>query len=179
MFWTALITSDEAMDVKKKKRWAYVVLAVLIASGSFLFGLGAAGCLYSKNQRRQERVLMNSYELDERNQTLASGMACVQIEEALIFADGEAEAWAGIGNSSDNPYGCTAVLMRDSTGEILYRSDMIEPGYYIENIKMETALQKGYYPCTVIWSFYRLADETKEEELIGHTAQKTVVVVEK
>lgn len=160
------------------RRISYLILAVLIASGSFFTGLGAAGYLENRKERRTTAARINSYELDERNQTLASAAACVEIEGALVFAGGEAEAWAGIGNSDENEYGCMAVIMRDSTGEILYRSRMIEPGHYIERIKLETSLQKGYYPCTVIWSFYRITDSTGEEKLIGHTAVKAVVVVE-
>lgn len=108
---------------------------------------------------------------DIRNQTLAEGMKHTTIEQEIYVRDGC--GYAGISVSGGSPLGCVVTLLRDATGEQLYESGFIEPGHYIKEINLEGRLRKGYYPCTVVWSFY-----TIEEEYVGETASASVVVVE-
>lgn len=121
-----------------------------------------------KQELAEGRALKEVWDI--RNQTLAEAMKHTTIEQEVYVKDNT--GYAGISVSPESPLGCMVTLLRSATGERLYESGFIEPGHYIEEILLEEKLPKGYYPCTVVWSFY-----TKEEEYVGETASVTVVVV--
>lgn len=108
---------------------------------------------------------------DHRNQQLAEHMQYISINPEMI-SDGSGNLPAGISVDARSDFGCIVTLIRDATGEILYRSGVIDPGHYIEEIQLDISLKEGYYPCTAVWSFYSDTDE-----YVGEAAWKTVIVL--
>lgn len=168
-----------------------LILAVCICllTGGFFIGIGTWTFVENRQLRRSyeqsevqwKRDLAEGADgaqvRDQRNQELAESMKALSMNRELIFADGGAEAEARIAVGAESHFRCTVSILRDATGELLYESGRIDPGFYIEKIRLDSRLQKGYYPCTAVWSFY--AENGGRDEYIGETAWKLAVVVEK
>lgn len=166
-----------------RDRGLWLLTAVFLAVGSFFFGLGTAGFVdqavrHKAVRKEQIPILTDSraespYERDRRNALLAENMGYVSMERELVFEQGDSLGYAGIANEAESRLGCIVTLIRDGTGEIIYQSKVLDPGYYIENIRLRIHLRKGYYPCTVVWSFY----EQEADWPVGNTAGKAVVII--
>ncbi|MDR1764608.1 MAG: hypothetical protein LBR77_00635 [Lachnospiraceae bacterium] len=79
-----------------------------------------------------------------------------------------------ISNATGSQLACTVTLIRDATGELMYQSKLIDPGYYIENAKLAVDFRAGYYPATAVWTFYQVGGD----DIIGEMANKVVVILE-
>lgn len=168
-----------------KIRSGFIFLAVIcLLAGSFFVGMGLQK-MFSNQQTRREYAkseLEWKQELAEgeddaivrdlRNQELVKNMKYVSLERQIYFDHSEEPGEARIANDSKNNFSCTLRIVRDATGEVIYESGLIEPGYYIEEIQLTGGLKQGFYPCTAVWSFY-----TQGEEYAGETAWKVVVII--
>lgn len=166
-------------------RCGFMFLAVIcLLAGSFFLGMGLQK-MFSNQQTRREYAkseLEWKQELAEgeddaivrdlRNQELVKNMKYVSLERQIYFDHSEEPGEARIANDSKNNFSCTLRIVRDATGEVIYESGLIEPGYYIEEIHLTGGLKQGFYPCTAVWSFY-----TQGEEYVGETAWKVVVII--
>jgi hypothetical protein len=167
-----------------KNKQLLIIAVCLILTGSFLTGIGLQRMIsnvkirneYRDSQLKWKNELLIGAEEDEvrdmKNQMLAENMKYVSIEREIYVDSSDSEAEARISNGIQSSYSCKIKLLRDATGEIIYESGLIDPGFYIETIGLSGSLKKGYYPCTVIWSFY-----TDEEEFAGEAAWKVVVII--
>lgn len=173
------------MKNKNSCRSKLAVLALLfLLTGMFLAGMGLQRYImnqeirssYKNSSLTWKQEMAEGMEVEDardlRNWQLVNSMNYVSMAREIYFdsANGAGEARISIGEESN--FGCTVTLIRDATGEEIYQSDMIEPGYYIESIYLSGSLKQGYYPCTAIWSFY-----TDNDEYVGEMARKTVVVI--
>lgn len=161
-----------------------IIAASMILAGGFLTGYGVQQFLvnqYKIAEYEESNVLWKrklaegtrqDVAWDLRNLELIEHMKHISMERELFFEDGNETGEARISNGSDSMFASRVTLIRDATGEVIYQSGLIEPGYYIEKIRLESKLKKGYYPCTAIWGFY-----AQDTEYIGETAWKTVVVI--
>lgn len=170
-----------------KENWLWLVAAAFLLAGSFFLGIGTAGyldqklggqmALFQKTGSTDDFFFKSSaenpYDRDRRNALLAKNMQYVSMEREVVFENGEAFGYVGIANEKESSLGCRVTLIRDGTGEIIYQSDLIDPGHYIEEIKLRMRLRKGYYPCTALWSFY----EQTSDQPVGNTAGKIIVIV--
>ena len=172
-----------------RSRRLWTAAAVLALGGGFFAGVGTAGYFDQAQGGRIQRIEWQAgdvlgtpveerredpEERDRRNQLLAENMRYVSMEREVRFASGDGTGYAGIVNGGESQLSCRVELIRDGTGEILYRSELIDPGFYIEEIQLNTKLRKGFYPCTALWGFY----EKETDVAIGSTAGKVVVCVE-
>ena len=173
--------------MKKGSRgiWLIGIAVVLILIGAFLMGIGIQKFIENSRIRNEygQSELLWKQELAEgtdvdlvrdlRNQELSENMKYLSIERQIHIKSAENKGSAGISNDRKSSFSCTVSLYRDATGEMIYQSGLIEPGYYIETIQLTGGLKKGYYPCTAVWSFY-----TEHGEHAGETAWKIVVIIE-
>lgn len=153
------------------------IAAMCLLTGSFFFGIGTAGFWDQKWGRKNDFPLRTHtetpYERDRRNTLLAENMKYVSVEKELVFESETQTGYAGISNGIESSMSCRLTVILDKTGEVLYQSQLIDPGYYLENIRLDGELQTGYYPCTALWSFY----EGESDLQAGNTAEKIVVIV--
>ncbi len=174
------------MKLKDNKfRYCLMLIAVIcLVTGSFFAGMGLQK-MFSNQKIRKEYIKSNlqwKQELAEgkdgaivrdlRNQELIKNMKYVSMERQIYFDHSDSPGEARIANDRKNQFSCVVRIVRDATGEVVYESGLIEPGYYIEEIYLTGGLKQGFYPCTAVWSFY-----TKDEEYAGDTAWKVVVIV--
>lgn len=76
------------------------------------------------------------------------GMVNVSMNSVVVFDDGTAEGSLGVENISANRYYVRVVLKNDADGSVLYESQGLKPGQYIDKIKLNKDLPAGEYTCT-------------------------------
>ena len=61
----------------------------------------------------------------------------------------------------------------DDTGEVIYETGIIDPGYHIQSDKLDRPLEKGVYPATAMFTAYD--PETGDE--VGRAGAKISITV--
>lgn len=110
----------------------------------------------------------------ELNRAVEEGMFNISIAPVVDMADGQSEAELRIENVPGNRYLMQVEIARDDTGEVVYKTGLIEPNHHIQRTKLDADLDAGTYPCTA--SFY--AHDVDTEELIGQAAAKMTITVQ-
>lgn len=152
-----------------RRRAAWAVGAALLFCAAFLFGAGAAQAAQQAAGRHIPTVL----ESGDGGRLLDESLKYVSIETELHAGeDGRCEA--RIQNKTGSGMSARVRITRNATGERLYESGLIDPGHYVEEIKLSARLRPGWYPCRVVWEFYR--HDTLEP--VGKAAQSAVLVVQ-
>lgn len=166
---------------RRKLAWLLILLLLLL--------LGICGGIIYKLTRVEEKGRLardelalggmlpgkTPEEIDELlNAKVAEGMVNIGIAVEPIFEQNGKKGRIGIENIEANRYSFQVTVILDETGETLYESGLIDPGYYIEYIALEKDLQAGDYPATAIFSTYSL-DES--EERIAETHVKLTMHV--
>ena len=88
----------------------------------------------------------------ELNRVVEEGMFNISIASAIVFEAPDAEGEARIENVAANNYHMQVDIILDESGETVYSSKLIQPGYSIENIKLSEKLEPGEYEATAIFS---------------------------
>ena len=109
----------------------------------------------------------------ELDRIVEEGMFNISIASYVEFADGTSEGEVRIENVPSNRYLMQVEVVRDDTGETLYRTGMIEPNHHIQRARLDVDLDAGSYACTAV--FYAFEPDT--EELVGQAAARMTVVV--
>lgn len=105
------------------------------------------------NQPRASRDLQA-----EIDKAVEQGMFNVFMNTNIVFQDGNSKGNMMIQNIDTNVYPMYVEIYNDDN--LLYKSDIIDPGYKIEEAKLDTALSKGTYDCT---AYFYVTDSNKEE----------------
>lgn len=109
----------------------------------------------------------------ELNRVVEEGMFDISIASDVTFANGQAEGELRIENVPGNRYLMEVELVRDDTGETLYTSGLIEPGYHIQAARLDVDLDPGEYACTAVFT----ALDPQSEEAVGSAAAQVRVTV--
>ncbi|MEG0721432.1 MAG: hypothetical protein RR446_06760 [Lachnospiraceae bacterium] len=119
---------------------------------------------------------MSEEEVQQRLNTVVSeGMMNVSMNPHPVFLDGKSPGTLRIENIEQNHYSYQVSITLDDTGEEIYESGLLDPGYFIDEAKLSTALAKGEYPATARFLAYEGADEKP----IGAAVVKISITVEK
>lgn len=176
---------EEPVKKKDKKKWILLILAVLILGGS-VFALNrqfnsstlpkedeipvAEGGLV---QELPEDMKKGEYG-DLLQQKIDDSMFTINVRSTPVFKNGIAKGIIDIVNNPSNKFPCKVVLTIDDTEEEVYRcEDLIYPGQYINEIKLEKNLEKGAYPATLTYYVY---DEEGEESIGVINAGITIAI---
>lgn len=120
--------------------WWYTQNQVMDATTKYWFDkLAQDGSLQGKTPTEVQGIL---------NSVVEEGMFNVSINAKAIFNDGKSEGSIGLENIPENRYYCRVVIRRDDTNEVLYESQGLKPGQYIDKIKLKKNLPAGNYDCT-------------------------------
>ena len=142
-------------DVKLKK---YIkicgVIGVVSLSVIYLMANGVGGDI-KKGSLDESKVsgVKNSGEFDiycNTNITIDNGMANIKVQ-----------------NSEDNVERCQIQFIEDSTNKLLYESDIINPGYYIEEVRVFEDLEAGDYTGDIIFSIMDNENEVKSKSVVN------------
>lgn len=109
----------------------------------------------------------------ELDRVIEDGMFNISIASAIVFETPSAEGQARIENIAANHYHMQVDILLDETGETVYSSQLIQPGYSIEYIKLNRELEPGEYPATAVFS----AITQEELQLFGTAAAQITLYV--
>ena len=149
---------------KKKKRNKIIAVIIMIILLLLLLSRCCSSCSYMPpsdisqgeiewNQPKASRDLQA-----EIDKAVEQGMFNVFMNTNVVFKDGQSKGNMMIQNIDTNLYPMYVEIYHDDT--LLYKSDIIEPGYKIEEAKLDTALSKGKYDCV---AYFYVTDSNKEE----------------
>ncbi|MGL6220473.1 MAG: hypothetical protein ACRC36_20670 [Lacrimispora sphenoides] len=120
--------------------WWYTHNQVMDATTKYWFDrLAQDGSLQGKTPTEVQGIL---------NSVVEEGMFNVSMNAKAIFNDAKSEGSIGLENIPQNRYYCRVVIRRDDTNEVLYESQGLKPGQYIDKIKLKQNLPAGNYACT-------------------------------
>lgn len=97
----------------------------------------------------------------------------LNIYPKAIFESGDSTGNIYIRNVAENIYPISVNIVEDSTGDLLYESGAIEPGYEITTGVLNKNLSKGEYICTAEVSIF----DPTTKEYRGQTAAEMEIIV--
>lgn len=86
------------------------------------------------------------------------GQVLLGIAAEPVFEYNGQRGRIGIENDEANQYSFQVTITEDATGDVLYESGLIDPGYYIEYIELNKMLPAGDYPATAVFTTYSLEE---------------------
>ena len=101
------------------------------------------------------------------------GMVTFSINATPQFGSGTEEGNLMIENPPENGNRFTVTIVRQDTGEEVYRSGYLDPGQYIRSAALDIPLPRGEYGCMAYIDTYRLGDTGH----IGRVAAEVTVYV--
>lgn len=110
---------------------------------------------------------------EEMNRRVDDSELAVSINSTISFPSGKEKGYIRIENSESNHYLLVVEMYRKDNGDRIYFSGAMEPGYYVEQDKLEKNLSKGVYEVEVHFKAYNL----KTENYVGETVLDTTVQV--
>lgn len=156
-----------AGEQKKKKKGLIALVIILIAVVAGLLGYIFLVKPQADEQAAREAIAaeknaemgiipgMSEEDIEARlNEKVAEGMLNVACNPNPVFPDGKSEGNLRIENIPGNQYAVTVSVTLDETGEEVYRSGLIEPGYFVENVRLDADLGKGEYPGLALFTAY-------------------------
>lgn len=120
----------------------------------------------AKKMSKEERKKAAEKEVDESKFTLS-------IYPEATFENGEATGDIYIRNEVENAYPISVEIIEDKTGDIIYESGAIQPGYEVTEGQLTKKLAKGTYKCTADVSIY----DPKTKKYKGQTAAEIEIEV--
>jgi hypothetical protein len=94
--------------------------------------------------------------IDDEMAKAAEGYMTLNMKLEALSQDGE-NFTCYIGNSPSNTKDMYFELVDDSDGEVIYKSNLIQVGYRIEEFKSSKKYEPGQYPVTV--NYYQMEDD--------------------
>lgn len=120
----------------------------------------------AKKMSDKERKKAQEKEVDESKFTLS-------IYPEATFEDGKSTGAIYIKNDVKNAYLIAVQIVEDKSGDIIYESGAIEPGFEITEGELNKNLKKGTYKCTAEVSIY----DPQTKKYKGQTAAEIEVEV--
>lgn len=107
------------------------------------------GLLAGKTPTEQQDIL---------NEKVKEGEVLLGIAAEPIFEYNGKKGRIGIENDKANKYSFQVTITEDATGDVLYESGIIDPGYYVEYVELNKTLAAGDYPATALFTTYSLSE---------------------
>ncbi len=104
---------------------------------------------------------------------MEEGKFQISINSNVIFETGEASGNVEIENHPQNRYDMQVTIVEEHTREVLYRTQLIRPGYYIAKDYLEQDLEAGTYDAVAIFVTY----QGEEFEEVGTTEASLKITV--
>ena len=117
--------------------------------------------------------VMTDEEIQEAlNNIVEEGMFRISIASDIIAVE-DGKAQVRIENNLQNRYIMQVSIYLDETGEEIYSTDLIDPGYYIQETTFDKHLDPGEYAATAV--FTALYPDT--EEIVGTVGANVTIHV--
>lgn len=165
-------------NYKKTKISIIIILLLLLVGGFTLYKymnsqpkeIIAASFLPdekdAQKMTKKERLKAAEKEIDETTFTLS-------IYPEATFENGSSKGSLYIRNEVKNAYPIAVELIENGSGDVIYESGAIQPGYEITEGKLAKKLTKGKYKCTANVSIF----DPKTKKYKGQTAAEVTLEV--
>lgn len=100
--------------------------------------------------------------VDDLNKQVEDGMITMSMNTNPVFENGDAKGNLLIENDKSNKHPQVVEIYRNDTKELIYKSDMIPVGKFINEDTLDVKLSKGEYECT---AYFNAVDEKTGEKL--------------
>lgn len=108
------------------------------------------------------------------NRQVEKGMLNVNMNALPVFPDGRSPGNVRIQNIAGNHYSIKVSYVLSDTGETILTTKLIDPGYYVEKMKLDKNLPKGKYLCTANVDAY----DPETLDLAGQTGMEVILTVD-
>lgn len=113
--------------------------------------------------------------VEELNEKLDAGKMCINMVSRVYLSNAYSAARINFINDKANLYPQYITITLNSNNTVVYRSGLINPGDCIPYARLDTALPKGSYDCTVTFTQVNL--DTKS--ICGKAAAKVNITIDK
>ena len=149
---------------------ALLILVLLGLCGGMFYYIYTMNLMNSKSRLARDEMALGgmlpgkSQEeiTDLLNAKVEEGMVNIGIQGEPVFERNGKKGRLGIENIEANHYSFQVDLILDETGETIYSSGLIDPGYYVEYVELNRTLQAGDHGATAIFTTYSL-DESEDK----------------
>lgn len=111
---------------------------------------------------------------DILNRHVAEGMLNVSMNPTPVFHDGKSEGNVQIQNIQGNHYSVKVTIVRSDNNKTILTTNLIDPGYYVKNMKLDKPLPKGKYLCVANFDAY----DPKTLDYVGGTGMQVLITVQ-
>lgn len=117
---------------------------------------------------------MSEAEIQDRlNRKVAESMMNISFNPVPIFPDGKSPGNLRIENIPGNSCSFTVTIVRSDNQQVILKTGVIDPGYYVENIALDVNLPAGEYDCMALFTAYD-TETLKELGQAGSTLRLTI-----
>ncbi len=127
-------------EKKKKKHCLLIILLLLL-----LLGI-AAGYILLRDTGEDTGLkagFLPGLDAEALQAEVDADSIRIQINSTPVFEDGKSEGSLYIGNPDTNNYDMKVVITLDESDQIIYESELIPPGYYIDYDTLLSAPEPG------------------------------------
>ncbi len=112
---------------------------------------------------------------DALNRKVAEGMLNVSMNPKPSFPDGTSPGNVRIQNIEGNHYSVAVTIVRSDTEQAILTTQLIDPGYYVAEMKLDKPLPAGEYLCVASFAAY----DPDTLDYIGETGMQVLITVER
>jgi hypothetical protein len=128
-------------------------LFVVLRTGASADDEGGFSLFWDPDAQEGEVTQKTQEEIQaELNRQVEEGMICISMNSAPVFASGTAKGDLLIVNDKSNRYPQVVYILRQDTGEEIYRSGAIAVGSKIEQAALDVDLAPGTYDCVAYFN---------------------------
>lgn len=152
------------------------IIAVIAAALVLAFVLMHPGAedAYDRDAVEGQAPYKSAEEMQEElDRVVDAGMFNIAIVSSIEFERADAPGKAYIENVPANKYCMQVTIAEDATGDVLYKSGILKPNSYIEDITLERTLEPGTHEATATFT----AIDPDTLEAVGETAAQIALVV--
>lgn len=92
------------------------------------------------------------------DEMVEKGQVLVSIDAEPVFEENGKLGRIAIQNDPANLYSFKVTLTEDATGDVLYETGLIDPGYYLEYITLDKELSAGDHGVTAVFTTYSIEE---------------------
>ncbi|MEG0893203.1 MAG: hypothetical protein RSB78_01035 [Oscillospiraceae bacterium] len=172
-------TLQKAKQRKKKSQRNIIITVLLLVILIIVILILLRGCQKTETSLQREADAkagimpgMTESEIADRlNRIVDDSKVNIAMNSAPILKDGAMNV--AIENIPGNKYSFRVRVVMDEDDKVLFETDLIDPGFYIEELKVKEKLEPGAYDATATFTCY----DPESLNEAGATALKIVVLV--
>lgn len=177
--------NEAARNDKRKNKTIVLLLLLLLVMIGLIGGLLYYFLIYSaKSPMARESEMLGGRLAGKTptemqsilDETVEKGQVLIGISAAPVFEENGKKGRLGIENDAKNQYSFQVTLTEDETGTELYKSGLIDPGYYVEFVELSKRLAAGDYAATAVFTTY--SPEETDDAIAQVTAKITLHVMD-